>query len=154
MYSLVAEREEKDHLGVRLAARRKLEHELGLAASTLPNLDRFRHLARVLYKAPSCGEWGEHEIDSILFLKGDFELQPNENEVQAVRFVTPEELRQLMLEAEKGEVLLTPWFRLICEHFLFEWWSQLDELMEAEGVECVGKAAQDLIYNMIQPSVV
>ena len=46
--------------GVRRAAQRKLEHELGIPKDEI-NLDEFQYLTRILYKAPSCGAWGEHE---------------------------------------------------------------------------------------------
>ena len=49
--------------GVRRAAQRKLEHELGIAAAQVP-LDRFDFLTRIHYKAPSDGKWGEHESAS------------------------------------------------------------------------------------------
>lgn len=46
--------------GVRRAAQRKLNHELGIKAKQVP-LDRFEFLTRIHYKAPSDGKWGEHE---------------------------------------------------------------------------------------------
>ena len=46
--------------GVRRAAQRKLNHELGIKAEQVP-LDKFEFLTRILYKAPSDGKWGEHE---------------------------------------------------------------------------------------------
>lgn len=46
--------------GVRRAAQRKLNHELGISAEQVP-LDDFRFLTRIHYKAPSDGKWGEHE---------------------------------------------------------------------------------------------
>lgn len=49
--------------GVRRAAQRKLEQELGIKAVQVP-LDNFRFLTRILYKAPSDGKWGEHESKS------------------------------------------------------------------------------------------
>lgn len=50
--------------GVKNAARRKLEHELGIKAEQVP-FDDFRFLTRIHYKAP-CGDgkWGEHESTS------------------------------------------------------------------------------------------
>lgn len=46
--------------GVRRAAVRKLDQELGIKASQVP-IDDFRFLTRIHYKAPSDGKWGEHE---------------------------------------------------------------------------------------------
>jgi isopentenyl-diphosphate delta-isomerase len=50
-------------LGVRRAAQRKLDHELGIKAEQVP-LDKFDFLTRIHYKAPSDGKWGEHESES------------------------------------------------------------------------------------------
>jgi isopentenyl-diphosphate delta-isomerase len=46
--------------GVRRAAQRKVNHELGIKAAQVP-LDDFQFLTRIHYKAPSDGKWGEHE---------------------------------------------------------------------------------------------
>jgi isopentenyl-diphosphate delta-isomerase type 1 len=46
--------------GVRRAAQRKLNHELGIKAKQVP-LDGLEFLTRIHYKAPSDGKWGEHE---------------------------------------------------------------------------------------------
>lgn len=54
------EKVEKDQLGVRVAATRKLEHELGIPKEQTP-VDRFQYLTRIHYLAPSDGLWGEHE---------------------------------------------------------------------------------------------
>lgn len=49
--------------GVRRAAQRKLNQELGIKAAQVP-LEHFRFLTRIHYKAPSDGKWGEHESES------------------------------------------------------------------------------------------
>ena len=46
--------------GVRRAAQRKLDQEMGIKAKQVP-IDEFRFLTRIHYKAPSDGKWGEHE---------------------------------------------------------------------------------------------
>lgn len=46
--------------GVRRAAQRKLDQELGIKAAQVP-LEKFQFLTRIHYKAPSDGKWGEHE---------------------------------------------------------------------------------------------
>ena len=46
--------------GVRQAAQRKLNQELGIKAAQVP-LSLFHFLTRIHYKAPSDGKWGEHE---------------------------------------------------------------------------------------------
>lgn len=46
--------------GVRVAATRKLDHELGIPPAQVPP-DNFQYLTRIHYLAPSDGLWGEHE---------------------------------------------------------------------------------------------
>ena len=54
--------------GVKRAAQRKLDHELGIKAKQVP-LEEFRFLTRIHYMAPSDGKWGEHEsMSSATFL--------------------------------------------------------------------------------------
>lgn len=47
-------------MGVKRAAQRKLDHELGIKAEQVP-IENFNFLTRIHYKAPSDGRWGEHE---------------------------------------------------------------------------------------------
>ncbi|KIY01774.1 uncharacterized protein Z520_01912 [Fonsecaea multimorphosa CBS 102226] len=115
--------------GAKRAAQRKLHHELGIKPSQVPVSD-FSFLTRIHYLAPSDGKWGEHEIDYILFIEADVTLDINKNEVRDTRWVGPEELRQMFSDVEtqsgKDKALkYTPWFRLICEGMLFEWWDKL-----------------------------
>lgn len=46
--------------GVKRAAQRKLDHELGIKKEQVP-FEKFHFLTRIHYKAPSDGKWGEHE---------------------------------------------------------------------------------------------
>ena len=128
--------------GVKRAAQRKLDHELGIKKEQVP-LDQFRFLTRIHYKAPSDGQWGEHEsmiardiapstlryeadhvpVDYILFIRANVDLEINENEVKDTKYVSPEELKQLF---EDPSLKFTPWFKLICHSMLFEWWEHLD----------------------------
>ncbi|CAI5461501.1 unnamed protein product [Closterium sp. Yama58-4] len=121
------EMEEANAQGVRVAARRKLEDELGIDPDTV-DVSAFTCLGRMHYKAPSDGKWGEHEIDYLLVLKADLKATPNPNEVAAVRFVDRDELKELVRKADKKEdgVVLSPWFRLVVDRFLPAWWDHLD----------------------------
>ncbi|RUO97065.1 isopentenyl-diphosphate delta-isomerase [Jimgerdemannia flammicorona] len=94
-----AELEEENQIGVRRAAQRKLEHELGINPTQVP-LDKFTFLTRIHYLAPHDGMWGEHEVDYILFMKANVDVTVNQNEVQAVKYVTPEELRKMFANPE------------------------------------------------------
>ncbi|KAL9935469.1 hypothetical protein V8E36_005817 [Tilletia maclaganii] len=120
--AIKGELEEAEQIGVRRAAQRKLDHELGIPASQVP-LEKFQYLTRIHYLAPSDGLWGEHEIDYILFITADVTLNPSENEVSDTKWVAPDELKSLMNELDPAS--FTPWFKLIAARFLFPWWEQL-----------------------------
>ena len=44
------------------------------------------------------------------------------------KYVDQEEMKQMLSEAALGKVKITPWFRIICETFLFKWWDSLKSL--------------------------
>lgn len=95
-------------------------------------------------------------VDYIFFIKANVTMDVNANEVRDVKWVTPEELRAMFAdpgkvgitrgegEGEEGEkeswkqilmssiwnidVPMTPWFKLICNSFLFNWWAKLDTI--------------------------
>jgi len=115
---------ESSIMGVKRAAQRKLEHELGIKPEMVP-IEEFQFLTRIHYLAPSDGKWGEHEIDYILFIKPSKEvvLEPNLNEVRDSKYVSQEELKKMF---EDNSLKFTPWFKLICQSMLFEWWSNID----------------------------
>jgi len=110
-------------MGVKRAAQRKLDQELGIKAAQVP-IENFKFLTRIHYKAPSDGKWGEHEIDYILFVKADVDLEPNVNEVKATRYVSPEAMKAMFKD---DKLKFTPWFKLICNSLLFEWWEHLND---------------------------
>jgi isopentenyl-diphosphate delta-isomerase len=133
--------------GVKNAAQRKLDHELGIKAAQVP-IENFKFLTRIHYKAPSDGKWGEHEsksylrfllskkqslnsltpaVDYILFIKANVDLKPNLNEVRDTRYVTAGELKAMFVDPA---LKFTPWFKLICHSLLFEWWEHLDSGLE------------------------
>ena len=107
------EKVEKDQLGVRVAASRKLEHELGIPQSQTP-IDEFQYLTKIHYLAPSNGIWGEHEgrftstvrrkvpppdhvfiVDYILFLTANVTVEANLNEIRDYKYVSKEELQTM-----------------------------------------------------------
>ncbi|XP_078441083.1 isopentenyl-diphosphate Delta-isomerase I-like isoform X2 [Wolffia australiana] len=119
---------EEDFLGVRNAAQRKLLDELGIPAEQVP-IDQFTPVGRMLYKAPSDGKWGEHELDYLLFMVRDVEVNANPDEVADVMYVDREKLKDLLQKADSGEggIKLSPWFRLVVDHFLFKWWDHVEK---------------------------
>lgn len=66
-------------------------------------------------------------VDYILFIKANVDLNINFNEVQATQYVSPENLKALF---QDSSIKFTPWFKLICESMLFEWWQNLDSGLE------------------------
>ena len=112
---------------------------------------------RIIYKAQTPnGTFGEHEVDHVLIVPG-CDLAPilNPNEVRAAKFVSAAEMKEVWA-ADSGSdsdrrtgdpdsdrqigdpdsdrqigdrrMRLTPWLKLILDRFLFDWWSQLENL--------------------------
>ncbi|CCH41127.1 Isopentenyl-diphosphate Delta-isomerase I [Wickerhamomyces ciferrii] len=117
--------------GAKFAAQRKLNHELGILAQDVP-IENFKFLNRIHYKAPSNGKWGEHEIDYILFIKSNPKIDANLNEVRDYKYVTAQELKN---QFKDPNLTFTPWFKLICESYLFKWWDNLDNLDQFKSNE-------------------
>jgi len=144
LYSINIERVSDNEIGVRHAARRKLNQELGISNDAIYiQPDSYKFITRILYEAKSCDIWGEHEIDYILWLevedKNDVKLNLNENEVKDIKWVSIDECKLLLND---NKMLLTPWFRLICEHVLFKWW---DDWKKSDKIY----EDKDRIYKLI-----
>ncbi|KAG5532811.1 hypothetical protein RHGRI_027187 [Rhododendron griersonianum] len=133
---------DQNALGVRNAAQRKLLDELGIPAEDVP-VDQFTPLGRILYKAPSDGKWGEHELDYLLFIVRDVNVHPNPDEVADIKYVNREELKELLRKADAGEggLKLSPWFRLVVDNFLFKWWDHVEKgtIQEAADMKTIHK---------------
>jgi len=123
------EKVEENQRGVRAAASRKLEHELGIPRNQTP-IDEFQYLTRIHYLAPSDGMWGEHEVDYILFLTADVTVTPNKNEIRDHKYVSKDELRAMFDDPSNS---FTPWFKLIARDFLFGWWDELYKRRDSQG---------------------
>jgi isopentenyl-diphosphate delta-isomerase type 1 len=122
--------------GVKLAAIRKLDQELGIKASAVPS-QKFKFLTRLHYWAADVvthgpqSPWGEHEIDYIIFIRAQPRLKPNPEEVSATKWVSKEEL-QKMMDPSNG-LLWSPWFRIIAEQFLIpHWWEDLEATLTTD----------------------
>ncbi|SJM88302.1 probable Isopentenyl-diphosphate Delta-isomerase [Zygosaccharomyces bailii] len=120
--------------GAKTAAVRKLEQELGIPQQQTKKRGEFHFLNRIHYMAASNEPWGEHEIDYIFFYKlnknQDLTVQPNPNEVKDYRWVDAQALKEMFANPEYK---FTPWFKLICESYLFAWWGQLEDLSSVEN---------------------
>lgn len=123
------ELEEQHNVGVKRAAQRKLEHELGIPTNTLA-LEDMKVLTKVYYKAESDGAWGEHEIDYIIFAQKDLNVNINDNEVCAYQWVSSDGLKKMFDTRKQTGVLITPWFHMIANKLLFGWWANLNAIMK------------------------
>ncbi|XP_059628664.1 isopentenyl-diphosphate Delta-isomerase I-like [Cornus florida] len=133
---------DENALGVRNAAQRKLLDELGIPAEDVP-VDQFTPLGRMLYKAPSDGKWGEHELDYLLFIVRDVNVNPNPDEVADIKYVNRDQLKELLRKADAGEggLKLSPWFRLVVDNFLLKWWEHVEKgtIQEAADMKTIHK---------------
>jgi isopentenyl-diphosphate delta-isomerase len=68
-------------------------------------------------------------------------LEPSANEVREARWVSQADLRAMMAD---GSLAFTPWFKLIVQTMLYEWWGKLDQ-----GLEAYENNAE--IHRMIDP---
>lgn len=125
------ESDEAYHVGIRRAARRRLQIELGIDPESI-ELSDFKLLTRIVYGAPSDAKWGEHEVDYILFLRKDVAMKPNPNEVSRTAFVSLSGFQEFQGYLEKNNIPFTPWFKLILNSHLIGWWKQIENLDSLE----------------------
>ncbi|XP_037365729.1 isopentenyl-diphosphate delta-isomerase 2-like [Talpa occidentalis] len=125
--STPAELEEKDALGVRHAACRCLQAELGIPPDQI-SPDDIVFMTIYHHRAKSDRIWGDHEICYLLLVRKDVTVNPDPSEAKSYQYMTQEELEDLLERDARGEAKVTPWLRSIAEKFLFKWWPHLDEL--------------------------
>ncbi|XP_076349486.1 isopentenyl-diphosphate delta isomerase isoform X1 [Tachypleus tridentatus] len=125
------ELDEHEALGVKKAAQRRMEIELGIRPSQIP-LDSLQYLTRIFYTATSDGVWGESEIDYILVAQKDVDLKPNKNEVKNHCYLSKDDMKVFLDNLDKSGNQVTPWFSLITKNFLFNWWDNLHNLKPFE----------------------
>lgn len=85
------------------AAERRLEQELRAKAAD------FRQVASIIYQAPYIDIGSEHEFCHIVFAHLEGEMEPNAEEVKAVRWVR---IQDLFKEMNEHPERFTPWFKL------------------------------------------
>ena len=106
--------------GAKHPAIRKMEQELGVAPQAFEDIT-LHQITKMTYRARMDEHWVEEELDHLIIGVGDLEVDPNPNEVQSTRWVTEDDLNQ-MLEADSEDAVIAPWFRLIATEFLPRWW--------------------------------
>ena len=118
---------ESNGIGTKRAAIRKLEQELGIDASTM-SIDDFTFMTKMQYEARADDKWIEREIDHILILQKDVVTKHNKNEIEELKWVSRSEFEaEISSLRDSGEVI-APWFSLICDNFLLDWWDNLGSL--------------------------
>ena len=128
------EMDESNAHGVKIAAIRKLDQELGIAADSL-NIDDFVFITKMRYSARMNADWIEREIDHILMIQADVELNPNPNEVSNVKWVSATELEDMLVEPD-GDDVIAPWFRCIAARLMNEeWWSAIGDKEACEALQ-------------------
>ncbi len=110
----------KNAIGVKRAAVRKLEQELGIKPDQI-SIDDFSFITRMRYQSRMNQEWIEREIDHILIIRADVHVVANPNEVDEIRWVSRDELDDMLI-ADNDEII-APWFRCIAARMMTEeWW--------------------------------
>ena len=111
----------EDGVGVKRAAIRKLAQELGILSDSIATED-FRLISRMHYHARADERWVEHEIDHILALQAEVNIDINPNEIDEIRWVTPDELDEMISDSPDNGMMIAPWFAQIAKRFLPSCW--------------------------------
>lgn len=136
------ELEETNAMGVKRAAVRKLEQELGIDPSTIDVAD-MTFMTKMRYAARMNQSWIERELDHILVMCADVELSPNPNEVANTMWVSREELEAMLIEERPAEQAIAPWFRCIAALIMNEdWWAAYN------APAALAELADDRIHDM------
>ena len=131
-HPLDIENENGDEIeGVIHASKRKMFQELGIPEKVSSGWD-YNHIGRFEYSCRWDDEWIEHEIDHVLIVRASPELSINENEIMDTRWLTHEEINQ-MLEGENEwkNSIIAPWFRMIWKHFIEPHYPDMEELIDS-----------------------
>jgi len=123
------ELDEADAMGVKRAALRKLEQELGIDPTTV-STDDMTFMTKMRYGARMNQEWIEREVDHILVMCADVEIDVNPNEVADVMWVNQEALEAMLIEDRPPEQAVAPWFRCIASRIMTPaWWEGFNNPM-------------------------
>lgn len=88
------------------------------------------YITRIHYQAAGDGVLGEHEIDYVLFLQvNKITIDPNPDEVSEIRWVPRSTVNDFVKTINAP---LTPWFKLMLEHQLLDWWDNLHNVQKLQ----------------------
>ena len=126
------EREEKDAIGVKRAAQRRLNYELGINVE----ISDIVYITRFLYKAPYNEIWGEHEIDYLLIVRKDISLSPNPNEVSWCKWISKDQFKSTI--ASHGN-RVGKWFQIIIDNYLYKIWNNISDVNICKSYQLINK---------------
>ena len=119
---------------VRSAAIRKMEQELGIPSEISKKWD-FNEIGKFKYSSRWNHEWIEREIDHVLMVRGDTDIKPNLNEVEAFEWVHLDEVGNMVTQTGRwSDEIVAPWFKAIVSAYLPDGKS-IDEAMKRKSDE-------------------
>jgi len=137
-HPLDIESENTGNDGVKNAARRKLDQELGIPMGISEDW-AFHHIGRMEYSCRWNEDWIEREVDHIMVVNSDTEVEHNENEISEVRWVDSDEISRMMSgEGDWSGEVIAPWFRLIWQKFAIP--------NECAPLKMASSVNEDIIY--------
>jgi isopentenyl-diphosphate delta-isomerase len=114
--------------GVKTAAVRRMDYELNMKNVLQKD---YNMLTKILYRANTDAKWAEYELDYILFAKkhsDEIEFDANPNEISHTEYVTRDNILDFLeAEVSTGTSEITPWFNMILQTKLFDWWDHLND---------------------------
>ena len=121
------ELELENAMGVKRAAVRKLEQELGIDPAQV-STDDMVYMTKMRYSARMNEEWIERELDHIIVMCADVEINPNPNEVANTLWVDHDKMEAMLLEERTADQAIAPWFRCIAARIMKpSWWSAFND---------------------------
>lgn len=128
LYEPLEIEESDDAIGAKRATIRRSAYELGTKIDDI-SLDELMFVNKLAYRAESDGgQWGEAEIDYIFILRKNLTLNPNPEEVRSLRYVTRDEMKDLLTNHKQYNIKITPWMKLLAKDYLFSYWNNLHQL--------------------------
>ena len=136
------ELDERDAMGVKRAAVRKLEQELGINPASV-STDDMVFMTKMRYAARMNQEWIERELDHIIVMCADVDLHPNPNEVANTMWVDREAMEAMLLEEREANQAIAPWFRCIAARVMRpSWWTAFNDK------NALAELGDELIHDM------
>ena len=121
------ELELENAMGVKRAAVRKLEQELGIDPAQV-STDDMVYMTKMRYSARMNEEWIERELDHIIVMCADVEINLNPNEVANTLWVDHDKMEAMLLEERAADQAIAPWFRCIAARIMKpSWWSAFND---------------------------